>query len=165
MSLVAGVDSSTQSTKVEVRDLESGARRRPGRRRRTQPTTPPVSEQDPADWWSAFEHAWAGAGAPAVAAISVGGQQHGMVVLDADRRVVRPAKLWNDTETAPDAGWLCGQLEGGAAAWAAAVGSVPVASFTITKLSWLHRKEPEAWNRLAHVVLPHDWLTLRLTAS
>ena len=88
-----------------------------------------------------------------------------MVVLDADRQVVRPAKLWNDTESAPDAGWLCGQLEGGGAAWATAVGSVPVASFTITKLSWLHRKEPEAWNRLAHVVLPHDWLTLRLTGE
>ena len=161
MSLIAGVDSSTQSTKVEVRDLESG--RVVARSSAPHPpTTPPVSEQDPADWWSAFEHAWAGAGAPTVAAISVAGQQHGMVVLDADRRVVRPAKLWNDTESAADAGWLCSQLEGGAAAWAAAVGSVPVASFTITKLSWLHRKEPEAWNRLAHVVLPHDWLTFRL---
>jgi xylulokinase len=161
MSLIAGVDSSTQSTKVEVRDLESG--RVVARSSAPHPpTTPPVSEQDPVDWWSAFEHAWAGAGAPAVAAISVAGQQHGMVVLDADRRVVRPAKLWNDTESAADAGWLCSQLEGGAAAWAAAVGSVPVASFTITKLSWLHRKEPEAWKRLAHVVLPHDWLTFRL---
>ena len=111
MSLIAGVDSSTQSTKVEVRDLESG--RVVARSSAPHPpTTPPVSEQDPAAWWSAFEHAWAGAGAPTVAAISVAGQQHGMVVLDADRRVVRPAKLWNDTESAADAGWLCGQLEG-----------------------------------------------------
>ena len=164
MSLIAGVDSSTQSTKVEVRDLDSG--RVVARSSAPHPpTTPPVSEQDPAAWWSAFEHAWAGAGGPVVAAISVAGQQHGMVVLDADRRVVRPAKLWNDTESAADAGWLCGQLEGGAAAWAAAVGSVPVASFTITKLSWLHRKEPDAWKRLAHVLLPHDWLTLRLTGE
>ena len=65
-----------------------------------------------------------------------------MVALDADGTVIRDAKLWNDTETAPDAGWLVKQLPGGAADWAAACGSVPVASFTITKLSWLHRSEP-----------------------
>ena len=98
-----------------------------------------------------------------VAAIAVAGQQHGMVALDADREVIRPAKLWNDTESAADAAWLLDRLDGGAAAWAAACGSVPVASFTITKLSWLHRKEPASWERLAHVVLPHDWLTFRLT--
>ena len=79
--------------------------------------------------------------------------------------VLRPAKLWNDTESAPDAGWLLKQLPGGAAGWAEATGSVPVASFTSTKLSWLHRSEPEAWARLAHVVLPHDWMTYRLTGS
>ena len=77
--------------------------------------------------------------------------------------VIRPAKLWNDTESAPDAAWLIDQLPGGRQAWAEACGLVPVASFTITKLSWLHRSEPEAWRRLAHVVLPHDWLTFQLT--
>jgi xylulokinase len=164
MPLIAGVDSSTQSTKVEVRDLDSG--RVVARSSAPHPpTTPPVSEQDPSDWWSAFEHAWAGAGSPDVSAISVAGQQHGMVVLDRDRRVVRPAKLWNDTESAADAAWLWDQLDGGAAAWAEAIGSVPVASFTITKLSWLHRQEPESWDRLAHVLLPHDWLTMRLTGE
>ena len=81
------------------------------------------------------------------------------------RDVIRPAKLWNDTETAPDAGWLMKQLPGGAADWAAAVGSVPVAAFTVTKLSWLHRSEPDNWARLAHVVLPHDWMTFRLTGE
>ena len=70
-----------------------------------------------------------------------------------------PPSCGTTPRSAADAGWLCGQLEGGAAAWAAAVGSVPVASFTITKLSWLHRKEPEAWDRLAQCLLPHDWLT------
>ena len=160
--LVAGVDSSTQSTKVEVRDLDTGAV--VGRGSAPHPgTTPPRSEQDPEAWWAAFERAWAAAGTADVEAISVAGQQHGMVVLDADRQVVRPAKLWNDTETAPDAGWLIKQFAGGAADWAAAVGSVPVAAFTVTKLSWLHRTEPDNWARLAHVVLPHDWMTLRLT--
>lgn len=161
MSLVAGVDSSTQSTKVEIRDLDTGsvlARSSASH----PPTTPPRSEQDPAAWWSAFEQAWQGVGAPVVEAISVAGQQHGMVALDAERRVIRPAKLWNDTECAPDAGWLVKQLGGGAADWAAAVGSVPVAAFTIAKLSWLHRSEPEHWSRLAHVLLPHDWMTAQL---
>jgi xylulokinase len=162
MPLVAGVDSSTQSTKVEVRDADSGelvasaSAPHPA-------TTPPRSEQDPAAWWAAFESAWAAAGSPSVAAISVAAQQHGMVALDAARQVVRPAKLWNDTESAPDAAWLWKQLDGGPPAWAAAVGSVPLAAFTIAKLSWLHRSEPEAWARLAHVVLPHDWLTAQLT--
>jgi xylulokinase len=162
MPLVAGVDSSTQSTKVEIRDADTGEIVAAGTAPHP-PTTPPRSEQDPVAWWAAFEAAWAASGAPAVAAISVAGQQHGLVALDADRRVIRPAKLWNDTESAPDAGWLAGQLDGGKAAWAAAVGSVPLAAFTITKLSWLHRTEPEHWSRLAHVVLPHDWLTAQLT--
>ena len=165
--LVAGVDSSTQSTKVEIREAGSG--RVVARASAPHPpTTPPRSEQDPAAWWQAFESAWAEAlriaGATRVDAISVAGQQHGMVVLDSDRRPVRPAKLWNDTESAADAGWLVKQL-GGADAWAAAVGSVPVAAFTATKLSWLHRSEPESWRRLAHVLLPHDWMTLQLTGN
>ena len=162
--LVAGVDSSTQSTKVEVRNLDTGEVVARG----TAPhpaTTPPRSEQDPHEWWSAFETAWAAAGSPTVEAISVAGQQHGMVVLDADREVIRPAKLWNDTESAPDAGWLLNQLPGGASDWATAVGSVPVAAFTVTKLSWLHRSEAEHWAKLAHVVLPHDWMTMRLTGE
>ena len=118
----------------------------------------------------AFDAAWAAAGRPQVAAISVAGQQHGMVALDADRRPVHPAKLWNDTESAPDAAWLIDQLAArtgldGREAFAAAVGSVPVAAFTITKLSWLHRTHPDAWARMAHVVLPHDYVTSRLTGA
>jgi xylulokinase len=164
MPLVAGVDSSTQSTKVEVRDIDTGAVA--GRSSAPHPpTTPPRSEQHPSSWWTAFEAAWAGSGAgsAAIGAISIAGQQHGMVALDVDRQVIRPAKLWNDTESAPDSRWLIDQLPGGAAAWAVACGSVPVAALTITKLSWLHRSEPAAWDRLAHVVLPHDWLTAQLT--
>ncbi len=93
------------------------------------------------------------------------GQQHGLVALDANGQVLRPAKLWNDTESAPDARWLVDQLEGGASAWAEACGSVPLAAFTVSKLSWLHRCEPAVWAHLAHVVLPHDWLTYRLTGE
>ena len=162
MALVAGVDSSTSATKVEIRELDSG--RVVGRGSAPHPPTqPPGRSRRPTAWWTAFEAAWREAGSPAVAAISVAGQQHGMVALDEHREVLRPAKLWNDTESAPDAAWLIGQLPGGRQAWADACGSVPVASFTITKLSWLHRSEPETWRRLAHVVLPHDWLTFKLT--
>ena len=168
MPFVAGVDSSTQSTKVEIRDLDSGeivvSTSSP------HPTvTPPCSEQDPTSWWAAFEHAWQAALSELpegshVEAISVAGQQHGMVALDADDRPVHPAKLWNDTESAPDTGWLIAQL-GSAEAWANAVGSVPVAAFTVTKLSWLHRSHPDEWERMARVVLPHDYLTHRLTGA
>ncbi len=168
VKVVAGVDSSTQSTKVELREVESGCVL--GRGSAPHPTTtPPRSEQDPLAWWRAFELAYAAAlaeaGDPEVVGISVAGQQHGMVTLDVNGDVLRPAKLWNDTESAADAGWLCEQLPGGAAEWAAATGSVPVAAFTITKLSWLHRCEPEAWSRLAHVLLPQDWLTYRMTGQ
>ncbi len=162
MPLVAGIDSSTTATKVEVRDLDSGQVVGRGSAPHP-PTRPPRSEQPPAAWWAAFEAAWQQAGDPDVAAVSVAGQQHGMVALDADRHVIRPAKLWNDTESAPEAASLIDRLAGGRQAWAEASGLVPVASFTITKLAWLRRHEPAAWERLAHVVLPHDWLTLELT--
>ena len=171
MPFVAGVDSSTQSTKVEIRDLDTGEIVASASSPHAA-VTPPCSEQDPQSWWGAFEAAWSAAGAGlrertgsgSVAAISIGGQQHGMVALDASDTPVHPAKLWNDTESAPDAGWLLGQL-GGPTAWADAVGSVPVAAFTATKLSWLHRTDPDAWARIAHVLLPHDYLTHRLTGG
>ncbi len=162
MPLVAGVDSSTQSTKIEIRDAETGELVMSARAPHPA-VTPPVAEQDPRAWWAAFSDAWEQLGAPDVAAISVAAQQHGCVVLDATFEPIRPAKLWCDTTTAPDAGWLRDQLPGGAAGWAQACGSVPLAAFTITKLSWLHRSEPDTWAALRHVCLPHDWLTHRLT--
>ena len=136
MPLVVGVDSSTSACKVQVRDADTGALVASGRAPHPA-TTPPRSEQHPRDWQEAFALACAEAGVPdphRPAAIAVGGQQHGLVVLGADGEVLRPAKLWNDTESAPDAEALVAELPGGAAAWAAASGSVPVASFTITKL-------------------------------
>lgn len=163
MPLVAGVDSSTSACKVEVRDLDTG--RLVGSGRAPHPaTTPPRSEADPHTWWSAFEAAAQQAGlrdANRPAAIAVAGQQHGLVVLDAAGEVIRPAKLWNDTESADDAEDLVARL--GPLAWAEACGSVPVASFTITKLAWLRRCEPASFDRIARVGLPHDWLTHRLT--
>ena len=135
MGLVAGVDTSTQSTKVEIRDADSGEV--VGRGAAPHPVvTPPTSEQDPLSWWAAFAAAWEEAGSPDVDAISVGGQQHGMVALDADGHAVHPGKLWNDMESAADAAELVERLGDGDPAtgaqnWAEAVGSVPVSAFTV----------------------------------
>jgi xylulokinase len=156
MTLVAGVDSSTQSCKVVIRDLATGEVVRQGRA-----THPDGTEVDPAAWWEALTGALDAAGGLAdVAAISVGGQQHGMVALDADGRVIRPALLWNDTRSADAAAALRDEL--GAEAFARRTGVVPVASFTATKLRWLADAEPDNAARAAAVALPHDWLTWRL---
>ncbi|HSS11997.1 MAG TPA: FGGY family carbohydrate kinase, partial [Acidimicrobiales bacterium] len=160
MPLVLGVDSSTQATKVEVRDAETGKPWGAGRRLHPD-TSPPRSEQDPSAWWGAFVQAVHEAARYNVAAISVAGQQHGLVGLDGEGRPVHPAKLWNDTESSDQAAALVEKL--GAEAWARAVGTVPVASLTVTKLAWLRDRQPAAFRQLRHVLLPHDWLTWRLT--
>ncbi len=98
-----------------------------------------------------------------VVAMAVGGQQHGMVVMDSSYEVIRPAKLWNDTESAPQAAAMVDKI--GARSWADTTGSVPVAAFTITKLAWLAENEPEHFERVQYVLLPHDWLTFRLTGQ
>ena len=165
MPLVVGVDSSTSACKVQVRDVDTGAVVASGRAAHP-PTSPPRSEQHPSAWEHAFHAACAEAALPAndlPAALSIAAQQHGLVVLGDDGEVLRPAKLWNDTESAPDTGVLLAALPGGPAAWAIACGSVPLPSFTIAKLHWLHRCEPKTFRRVATVLLPHDWLTFRLT--
>ena len=166
MTLVAGVDSSTQSCKIVIRDAATGAPVRQGRA-----PHPDGTEIHPDRWWRALGEAIGAAGGlDDVAALSVGGQQHGMVVLDADGEVIRPALLWNDTRSAAAARDLIVELGGGdeaagRAAWAQAVGSVPVASLTITKLRWLADHEPDSARRVAAVCLPHDWLTWRLSGA
>jgi xylulokinase len=159
--LVAGVDSSTSACKVEVRDADTGALVASGRAPHPA-TTPPRSEQDPSAWWAAFDDAMAQTGTT-VDAIAIAGQQHGLVVTDDRGAVVRSAKLWNDTESAPDAAELVDAL--GADEWARACGSVPVPAFTITKLRWLRRVEPASFARVARIALPHDWLTAQLTGA
>jgi xylulokinase len=158
--LVAGVDSSTQSCKVVVVDPDTGEVVRHGRS-----AHPDGTEVAPAAWEAAFGRAVSAAGGLSdVAAISVAGQQHGMVCLDEGDAVVRPALLWNDTRSAGAAADLTREL-GGPGAWAEAVGSALVASFTVTKLRWLADAEPENAARTAAVCLPHDWLTWRLAAT
>ncbi|OBH54387.1 xylulose kinase [Mycobacterium mantenii] len=157
MTLVAGIDSSTQSCKVLVCDAVTGRVVREG-----QASHPPGTEITPAAWEIAVQGAIEDAGGlDGVDAVAVGAQQHGMVCLDATGQVVRPALLWNDVRSADAARSLVSEL-GGARAWAQAVGVVPLAAITVAKLRWLADHEPEHADRTAAVCLPHDWLTWRL---
>jgi xylulokinase len=157
LKLVAGVDSSTQSCKVVIRDAATGQLVREGRA-----THPDGTEVAPAHWVSALDTAIAAAGGlDDVSAISIGGQQHGMVALDSQGAVIRDALLWNDTRSAEAATALNKEL-GGAAEIAKQVGSVLVASFTATKLRWLSDSEKANADKVAGVALPHDWLSWQL---
>jgi xylulokinase len=160
VTLVAGVDSSTQSCKVLVCDADTGEIVRSG-----SASHPDGTEVDPQRWWAALQAAVESAGGlDDVAAVSVGAQQHGMVCLDDAGEVVRDALLWNDTRSSTAASDLVGEL-GGAEEWAKRIGVVPVAAITVSKLRWLADNEPEHAAATAAVCLPHDWLTWRLTGS
>ena len=153
--LVAGVDSSTQSTKVVLCQAEDGAIVASAAA-----PHPDGTECDPEYWWQALAQAGDGLLSQA-AAVGVAAQQHGMVALDEAGQVIRPAILWNDMRAAPQTRELIAEL-GGPAEWARRTGSVPAVSFTVTKLRWMAEREPESARRLYRVVLPHDWLTWRL---
>lgn len=156
--LVAGVDSSTQSVKIVVRDAQTGELIREARA-----SHPDGTEIAPSKWLSALNESSSGL-FDGVQAISIGAQQHGMVVVDQNKQVVRDALLWNDTRSASDATDLVDEL-GGADKWADAVGSVPVASFTVTKLRWLAKNEPNNAAKVNGVMLPHDWLSWQLMGT
>jgi xylulokinase len=166
MPLVAGIDSSTQSCKVVIADADSGEVIRTASAKH-----PGGSEVEPKHWLAAYEEAIEKAGGIAkVSSISIGGQQHGMILLDEEGEVIRPALLWNDTRSAPQAASLIQMLtksesQSGEKAWADLTGSVPVASFTVTKLRWVLENEPENMKRAAAVCLPHDWLSWKISGS
>jgi xylulokinase len=155
--LIAGVDSSTQSVKIVIRAADTGELVREGRA-----PHPDGTEVDPIHWKSALDNAIAQAGGLAdVSAISVGGQQHGMVALDESGEVIRPALLWNDTRSAAQAESLNSEM-GGNQAMADAVGSVLVASFTASKVRWMAENEKKNADRVHSIALPHDWLSWQL---
>jgi len=158
---VAGVDCSTQATKVLIVDPDDGRVVASGRAPHEVTGTGGARETDPEVWWEALRAALAETGrAGEVGAISIAGQQHGLVVTDDGGRPLRPAMLWNDTRSAPEAAELRDAL--GADAWAERVGVVPVPSFTVTRWAWLRRTEPEIAAAARAIRLPHDWLTERL---
>ena len=155
--LIAGVDSSTQSVKIVIRAADTGELVREGRA-----PHPDGTEVDPIHWKNALDNAIVQAGGLAdVSAISVGGQQHGMVALDESGEVIRPALLWNDTRSASQAETLNSEM-GGNQAMADAVGSVLVASFTASKVRWMAENEKKSADRVHSIALPHDWLSWQL---
>ncbi len=155
--LIAGVDSSTQSVKVVIRDARTGELVREGRA-----AHPDGTEVDPAHWLTAIHSAFTDAGGiDDVEAISIAGQQHGMVALDSDGEVIRPALLWNDTRSAKEADDLNREV-GGDLEIARKVGSKLVASFTASKVRWMADHEPHNASRVASIALPHDWLSWQL---
>jgi xylulokinase len=161
-SLVAGVDSSTQATKVVIVDAETGRIVAQGHAPHTVRGTGGARESDPREWWLALQAALGATGrADAVSAISIAGQQHGLVVLDSRGSPLRDAILWNDTRSADDADRLTAVL--GADAWANLTGLRPVASFTVCKWAWVRRMEPQVAAEARSIRLPHDYLTERLT--
>lgn len=166
-TVVIGVDSSTQSTKAAVTDTETGELLAVGRAAHVVTGEGGARETDPEVWWQALRDAVAaglkesGLSASAVVGIAVAGQQHGLVTLDRTGRPLRPALLWNDTRSAPQAAALVAEL-GGPEAWTARTGTVPVASMTATKWRWLRENDPASAGATAFVRLPHDFLTERL---
>jgi len=153
--LVAGIDSSTQSTKIVLCRADDGAILA-----QHSAPHPEGTQIDPEHWWQALTAAGASL-LDRADAIGIAAQQHAMVVLDESGQVIRPALLWNDVRSAPAAAQLIQEL-GGPGWWAGHTGSVPTASFTVTKLRWLAEHEPASAARVDRVLLPHDWLNWRL---
>jgi xylulokinase len=124
---------------------------------------PGWSEQDPEDWWRATERALAALGAQGVGGIGLSGQMHGLVCLDREERVLRPAILWNDQRTAAE----CAEIEErvGLEQLIALTGNRALTGFTAPKLLWVRRHEPEVYGQIAHVLLPKDYIRLRLTGE
>ncbi|MFF9143282.1 xylulokinase [Streptomyces sp. NPDC014861] len=169
-SVVIGVDSSTQSTKAVAVDTATGGILGLGRAPHTVTGTGGARESDPEEWWTALATAVrtalraSGAAPGTVTGLAVAGQQHGLVVLGPGHRPLRPALLWNDTRSAPQAAALTDRL-GGPEAWLDRTGSVPVASMTAAKWQWLREHEPQHAEAATAVRLPHDLLTERLTGE
>ncbi|GAA0458871.1 FGGY family carbohydrate kinase [Streptomyces sp. NPDC046215] len=157
MGIVAGLDSSTESTRIVVCDADTGAVLRQG----YAPHPPSAADGDPQAWLMSLGEAAAGGLLEGVQAIGVSAQQQGLLTLDAGGVLVRPALLGNDKRMQPAAADLTDAL-GGRAAWAQAVGSVPQAGQALAKLRWLARNEPESATRTASAMAPHDWLVWQL---
>ncbi len=169
-----GIDCGTQGTKAVLFD-HSGVAHGHGHASHDLIERPTGAREQHPEWWvmamivaarEALEEAAVAPGA--VKAIGVSGQQHGLVVLDEHMQSIRPAKLWNDTETSAQNLHLLQKL-GGASAWFNRFGIIPLTGYTLSKLLWLKEKEPENFARIRHILLPHEylnyWLTGRLAAE
>ncbi len=170
MSLFIGIDSGTQSVKAVVLDLETRKVVAEARAPHSLIGGLPVGhmEQHPEEWTAALDtvigQVVAKVDASQVRGIGVSGQQHGFVPLDDKGRVIRPAKLWCDTSTAPECVLITRKL-GGSKAAIRKTGNLILPGFTAPKILWLKRHEPDNYRRLRHVLLPHDYLNFHLTGN
>jgi xylulokinase len=157
MPKVAGVDSSTQSVKIVVRDAHTGELLASASR-----PHPDGTEVDPQSWWDALQAVIKDIGGlDGIDAIGIAGQQHGMVVLDGAGDVIRPALLWNDTRSSESASSLNREFPD----IHSSTGSKLVASFTASKVCWLRENEPENAQKVRAIALPHDWLCWKFSGS
>ena len=152
--LVAGIDSSTQQTKLVVLDADTGELVRDGAL-----PHPDGTEIDPEHWWSAL-CGLGGTHPEGAEALSITAQQHTTIVLGADGTPLRPAILWNDLRATDAARELRREL--GDTAWLESVGFLPDAAHPVSKLRWIATHEPRLARRVETVMLPHDWLTWRV---
>ncbi len=163
-----GVDCGTQGLKCLALEGETGeVLARASRKYDVIPGLPPGhSEQDPAAWVEALESALgevlSRTDARAVKALAVSGQQHGFVPLDGEGRVIRPAKLWNDTSTAGECREILEKV-GGRKRFLELTGNGLPPGFTASKILWLKKREPGNFARLKTILLPHDYLNFHLT--
>ena len=163
MTALVGVDVGTSSTKAIAIDPDGTIL---GHAQAGYPVSlprPGHAEQDPDLWWQAAEAALADLGAEDVAGIGLSGQMHGLVLLDDRLRPLRPAILWNDQRTAAE----CDEIEAtvGLERLIALTGNRALTGFTAPKLLWVRRHEPDVYRRIAHVLLPKDYVRLRLTGE
>ena len=169
MDLVLGIDVSTTATKAVLVDPSGGVRGVASSEYAVARPQPLWSEQDPALWWEAAQSAIraalaeAGAAGSDVEAVGLTGQMHGAVLLDASGSVLRPAILWNDQRTAAECDEIRERV--GPERLIAISGNDALTGFTAPKLLWVRRHEPEVWGRVAHVLLPKDYLRYRLTGD
>ena len=163
MSVLVGLDVGTTGVKALAVTPDGEV---VGREERPYPLSTPRpgwSEQDPEDWWAAARGALEALSRHGIAAIGLSGQMHGLVALDDGRRVLRPAILWNDARTGEE----CREIEEriGLERLVRLTGNRALAGFTAPKLLWMRTHEPELYGRIAHVLLPKDYVRLRLTGE
>ncbi|MGI4853321.1 MAG: xylulokinase [Janthinobacterium lividum] len=167
-----GIDCGTQGTKALLMNSDGAVLGRGYAKHAIIERSSGAREQEP-QWWVdalvvSVREAIGTSGQVNVKALAVSGQQHGLVVLDEAMQVIRPAKLWNDTQTAPQNASLIARL-GGNKAVLERFGILPLTGYTVSKLLWLKESEPEQFKRVRHILLPHEylnfWLTGRLCAE
>jgi xylulokinase len=160
---LVGLDVGTTGVKALAISAEGEVLARAERGYELSTPRPGWAEQDPEDWWRASEAALAALNVGDIAGIGLSGQMHGLVALDSRDRVLRPAILWNDQRTAAE----CAEIEEliGLERLIELTGNRALTGFTAPKLLWLRRHEPEVYGRIAHVLLPKDYVRLRLTGE